>query len=111
MRVKRKIIANQFEIDNIRQQNQLLISDYAGQRNVPQLPVPEPIYKVYEWNFRVNQLNSFYVERTIIRPDGSEAKAPRGEGDIIAGVLYEGIIRLEYDPIVVNKFNLVLNGE
>lgn len=111
MRVKRKFIANQAEIDELRNHNASLFREYAGQQHVPQVKLPDPIYKVYDWSFRVFQLNSFYVEREYIDSSGRKKKIPEGEGDIVAGILYEGIIRLQYCPIVESKFNLALNGD
>lgn len=111
MKVKRKIIQNQDHIDEIRHHNSELLANYAGQPNVPQLKLPRPIYGTYIWNFKIHQLNSFYIERTIIDKNGTETEVPEGEGDIIAGILYEGTVRLEYDPLVVSKFELALHGE
>ncbi len=111
MRVKRKVIANELEIEEMRNHNRDLIQNYAGQPNVPQLKLPDPIYKTYEWNFRIHQLNSFYVEREAIDRQGNLKVAENGDGDIMAGILYEGVVRLEYDPLVVSKFELALNGE
>lgn len=111
MRVRRKIVANQEEINEVKERNKELFQAYAGQPHVPQAKLPIPIYSTYEWNFRINQLNSFYVEREAIDSQGQLKQSEKGEGDIIAGVIYEGIIRLEYDPLVVSKFELALSGE
>lgn len=111
MRVKRKFIVNQTEIDEIRQHNAGLVRDYVGHPNVPQMRLPDPIYDTYEWSFRIHQLNSFYVEKGVVNSEGVVIPAKNGQGDIMAGILYEGVVRLEYDPLVESKFNLALNGE
>ncbi len=103
MEATRKILVNEIEINNAKHYNQIIAHEYPeGFSRPPLMPVPRPLYKQVNYRFKVNLVNSFYVEDE----DNKEAN-----NDIVANILYEGIVRLGYAPHLLEKLKLVLNGD
>ncbi len=96
----RKIIINQNEIQQKIHYNNQLESEYYGQNFKPAyVDVPAPIYTVEEYYFRLHQVNSFYIEKNRLLQG-------KPEKDIIANILYEGLVRFQYDPVLESKLTL-----
>lgn len=104
MIAQRKVILNSTDIALAHQFNINNQAEYANSYlPAPKVDIPEPKYSTHTFNFKVHMVNSFYIER--------DPKTGNENGDIIVNLLYDGVIRLEYDPILESKLGLFLNGE
>lgn len=104
MEAIRKILMNATDITMAQQYNTHVRAEYAGSPMPPPLtPVPEPIYDTQVWNFRLDLVTNFYVRKDTLQ--GVE------KGDIVANIMYEGIVVLEYSPIVEQTLKIALNNK
>ena len=100
----RKVIINSVDIAAAHQYNINSQAEYADSyMPAPRIKVPEAEYSTHRFSFKIGHVNSFYVEIDPI--------TKKENGDIIVNLLYEGLIRLEYDPIIESKLGLYVNGE
>lgn len=65
----------------------------AGDRFAPKAPVPEPAYREDLFSFKLENVQSFYVERT-------------DDEDIVMQLAYDGYVRMKYDITLLNVLNL-----
>lgn len=93
MKVTRLLLANQEEIQNAKLFNQRQASE--GQASYLFMEVPKPEWEEVPFNFVIRNVQSYYIE--------PESK------DIIANVMYDGLIRMKYEPILENKLELYLS--
>lgn len=102
MEAIRKILMNATDITMAQQYNTHVRAEYAGSPMPPPLtPVPEPIYDTQVWNFRLDLVTNFYVRKNTL--EGQD------KGDIVANVMYEGLVILQYDPTVEQVLRVALN--
>ena len=102
MEAIRKVILNQEDIIMAKQYNTAMKAEYVGSGVPVQLtPIPEPIYSTQRFSFRLDLVTNFYVERDTL--NGKE------DGDIIINLMYEGVVKLQYDPIVLQTLDIMLN--
>lgn len=102
MEAIRKITTNQVDINIAQQYNVHMAAEYAGSYTEPKLAkVPEPVFSTQLFSFRLEYVNSFYVEKDTINN--------KEDGDIIINLLYDGLVRLQYDPLVEARLNMYLN--
>lgn len=94
-----KETTNLDDIQYAKQHNMNMNAQYAGQGYIPSnafMDVPKPIYEEQEWNFKLHNLLDYHVE----------SQDPR---DIIANVLYKGLVRIKYEPAVEAKFETFMS--
>lgn len=96
-----KIITNSEDIAAAKNYNLQQKVEYAGHRSYPQVQVPKPVYDTQKYSFRLDLVNSFYVEKNTV--EGNE------EGDVIVNITYEGLVRFQYDPLLISRLDLYLN--
>lgn len=97
----RKLITNSEEIAIAKNYNLQMRQEYAGHAKCPQMYIPEPIYETQRFSFRTNLATNYYVERDTI--NGKE------HGDVIVNIMYEGIVRFEYDPMLIQVLDIAIN--
>ncbi len=94
MRATRKVCTNTEERQNVLLYNRQLEAEFAGQPIRPNLlVVPKPIYDLVPFNFKVHHINNAYVE-------------PKDPKDIIVNLLYEGIVRIAYEPLIESQLEM-----
>jgi len=97
----RKLIPNSEDIVMAKNYNLQLRAEYAGQAYYRQIEVPQPIYETQRFSFRTNLATNYYVERDTM--NGKE------HGDIIVNIMYEGVVRFEYDPLLIQVLDIAIN--
>lgn len=98
MKVLRKNITNTVEIQEAMQHNQQVNLQHADMFTAEHYmhPVPKPIFEEVEWNFKLVNLNSYWI-------DNSEPY------DVFANVAGEGHVRLVNNPLMINQFEMYLS--
>lgn len=100
----RKIVTNNVEIQMAQQYNVHVKADYVNSPfPAPLSPVPNPIYDTQVFNFRLDLVTNFYIEKDTLNN--------KYEGDIILNIMYEGLVRLQYDPLVEQTLEIALNNK
>jgi hypothetical protein len=91
MKVIRLLLANQEEIQQAKMYNQGRAAEGATQDLNPNafLKVPEPLWEEVPFSFPIRNVNSYYVDN-----------------DIIANLMYDGIVRLKYNPVLENQLEM-----
>ena len=100
MKAKIKWLMNSEDIkENEVLRNNILF--YNAQNPYGKLEVPEkvkPIFETTEYNFKVGNVIDYIVE-------------PTPEKDLIVNLSGRGEKRFEWEPTLINKLELVFNGE
>lgn len=94
MKVIRLLLANQEEIQQAKIYNQGKSAEGANLNFNPQafVKVPEPIWEEVPFNFPIRNVQSYYIDN-----------------DIILNIMYDGIIRIKYNPLVENQLEMYMS--
>lgn len=91
MKVTRLLLANQEEIQQAKLFNQGRSAEGANPQISPHafVKVPEPLWEEVPFSFPIRNVQSFYIDN-----------------DIICNIMYDGIIRIKYEPILENQLEM-----
>jgi hypothetical protein len=97
----RKLITNSEDIAIAKNYNMQMRAEYAGHPSFPQVKIPEPKYETQRFAFRLNLATNYYVERDSL--NGKE------DGDVIVNIMYEGVVRFEWDALLIQTLDIAIN--
>jgi hypothetical protein len=102
MQVLRKVCTNMEEIQIARNMQSEVGIQYANEHPSlrPVVEIPLAIYAKYTYSFHLRNLLNFYVENN---PEG------KPYGDIIITEAGVGLVRIDYDPLIYNQFEMFMS--